>query len=104
MAWKGHCDVAPQSPLMKNLWPQLLGERWADRLRPPASSGTDQLLRVPCPRPCPFLGGPQSVSGQCKNIKSWTPWPKTKAHLAPEFPAESGETVVGLASKVRFSS
>ena len=103
MAWKGHCDVAPQSPLMKNLWPQLLGERWAGRLRPPASSGTDQLLRVPCPRSCPFLGGPQSVSGQCKNIKSWTPWPKTKVHLAPEFPVESAETVVGLASKVRFS-
>lgn len=76
----------PDPSLMKNLWSQLLGELWADRLQLPASSEIAQLLRVPCPRSCPFLGSPHSMSEQCKNIKSWPPWPNTKWHFSSRVP------------------
>lgn len=75
-------DLSP----MKSLWCQLLGELWADKLQLPASSGTAQLLRVPCLRSCPFLGGPNSMTDQCKNIMSWPPWPDSEGHFSSSVP------------------
>ena len=85
-AWKGHCDVAPRSLFNEESVVPAAG-RTVGRQTSVASLFRDcPAARVPCPRSCPFLGGPHSMSDQCKNVKSWPPWPNTEWHFSSRVP------------------
>lgn len=83
-AWWGHCD-APLS------WRIFCGPScWENCGKTDFTSqplqGLPQLLRVLCPRSCPFPGCPHPMTNWYKNIMSQPPWQNTEVYFSFRVP------------------